>query len=113
MRVFRQCLRLALYLRSSVSLLIPALGQHQPVEMARRKVEHSIGENGPSNAWLFTGSRRTYRIVLFVRRRIHCGMGRFCFAALASFFFVRNDLWLCEGRSIVVSMDTLQLQIVD
>ena len=36
----------------------------------------------------------TYRIVLPVRSRIHCGMGRFCFAALASFFLVRNDLWL-------------------
>ena len=36
----------------------------------------------------------SYRIVLPVRRRIHCGIGRFCFAALASFFLVRNDLWL-------------------
>ena len=32
-------------------------------------------------------------MVLPVRRRIHCGIGRFCFCALASFCFVRNDLW--------------------
>ena len=37
----------------------------------------------------------TYRMVLPVRRRIHCGIGRFCFCALASFCFVRKDLWDC------------------
>jgi len=36
-----------------------------------------------------------YRIVLPVRRRIHCGIGRFCFWAFASFCFVRKDLWDC------------------
>lgn len=41
---------------------------------------------------------QSYRMVLSVRRRIHWGMGRFCFFALASFCFVRKDLWLC-GRS--------------
>ena len=35
----------------------------------------------------------TYRIVLPVLSRIHCGMGRFCFCAFASFCFVRKDLW--------------------
>lgn len=34
-------------------------------------------------------------MVLSVRRRIHWGMGRFCFFALASFCLVRKDLWLC------------------
>lgn len=33
-------------------------------------------------------------MVLPVRRRIHCGIGRFCFCALASFCLVRKDLWL-------------------
>lgn len=41
---------------------------------------------------------QSYRMVLSVRRRIHWGIGRFCFLALASFCFVRKDLWLC-GRS--------------
>ena len=40
---------------------------------------------------------RAYRMVLPVRRRIHWGIGRFCFWALASFCLVRNDLWLCNG----------------
>lgn len=38
---------------------------------------------------------QSYRMVLSVRRRIHWGIGRFCFFALASFCFVRKDLWLC------------------
>lgn len=37
----------------------------------------------------------SYLMVLPVRRRIHWGMGRFCFCALASFCFVRKVLWLC------------------
>ena len=44
-------------------------------------------------------------MVLFVRRRIHCGMGRFCFCALASFCLVRNDLWDCGGRGRVSEGD--------
>lgn len=36
-------------------------------------------------------------MVLPVRRRIHWGIGLFCFWALASFCFVRKDLWLCSG----------------
>lgn len=47
----------------------------------------------PGKMWCFISSR-TYLIVLPVRRRIHCGIGRFCFCALASFCFVRKDLWL-------------------
>lgn len=39
---------------------------------------------------------QSYRMVLPVRRRIHWGMGRFWFFALASFCFVRKDLWLCH-----------------
>ncbi len=40
-------------------------------------------------------------MVLPVRRRIHCGIGRFCFCALASFCFVRKDLWDCGSvRSV-------------
>lgn len=33
-------------------------------------------------------------MVLPVLKRIHCGIGRFCFCALASFCLVRKDLWL-------------------
>lgn len=36
-----------------------------------------------------------YLMVLPVRRRIHCGIGLFCFCALASFCLVRKVLWLC------------------
>lgn len=39
-----------------------------------------------------------YLMVLLVRRRIHWGIGRFCFCALASFCLVRKDLWDCENR---------------
>ncbi len=42
-------------------------------------------------------------MVLPVRSRIHCGMGRFCFWALASFCFVRKDLWLCNFFFFVFS----------
>jgi hypothetical protein len=35
-------------------------------------------------------------MVLSVFRRIHWGMGLFCFWALASFCLVRNDLWDCR-----------------
>lgn len=36
----------------------------------------------------------THRMLLSVRSLIHCGTGRFCFWALASFCLVRKDLWL-------------------
>ena len=36
---------------------------------------------------------QTHRIVFPVLNRIHCGIGRFCFCAFASFCFVRKDLW--------------------
>lgn len=36
-----------------------------------------------------------YRMVLPVRRRIHWGIGLFCFWALASFCLTRKVLWLC------------------
>jgi hypothetical protein len=42
----------------------------------------------------------SYLIVLFVLRRIHWGMGRFCFCARASFCLVRKDFWLCSGCQI-------------
>lgn len=48
--------------------------------------------------WGTSRGTQSYRMVLSVRRRIHWGIGRFCFFALASFCFVRKDLWLC-GRS--------------
>ena len=53
---------------------------------------------GPRYAFLKRSESivQTYRMVLPVRRRIHCGMGRFCFWALASFCFVRKDLWDCH-----------------
>ena len=38
-----------------------------------------------------------HRIVLSVRNRIHCGMGRFCLAFLASFILMRKVF--CDGCS--------------
>jgi hypothetical protein len=37
----------------------------------------------------------SYLMVLPVRSRIHWGMGRFCFWALASFCLILKVLWLC------------------
>jgi hypothetical protein len=51
-------------------------------------------------------------MVLPVRRRIHWGMGRFCFWALASFCLVRKDLWLC-GREELVSLLSSEAKIHD
>lgn len=60
------------------------------------------GRDGGAVSFSLTASfeegRRAYRMVLPVRRRIHWGIGRFCFWALASFCLVRNDLWLCSGK---------------
>lgn len=42
-----------------------------------------------------------YLMVFPVRRRIHWGMGRLDFWALASLTLVRKDLWLCGGMSAV------------
>jgi hypothetical protein len=42
-------------------------------------------------------------MVLSVFRRIHWGMGLFCFWALASFCLVRNDLWDCRNVSTACS----------
>jgi hypothetical protein len=39
--------------------------------------------------------REPYLMVLPVLRRIHWGMGRFCFCAFASFCLVRKDFWDC------------------
>ena len=52
-------------------------------------------------AWRVFVMWSSYLMVLPVRRRIHWGMGRFCFCALASFCFVRKVLWLCFA--VVVS----------
>ena len=42
---------------------------------------------------------KPYLMVFPVLNRIHCGIGLFCFCALASFCFVRKDLWLwSEGK---------------
>ena len=40
----------------------------------------------------------SYLMVLPVLNLIHCGIGRFCFCAFASFTFVRNDLWDCRDH---------------
>ena len=39
-----------------------------------------------------------HRMVLPVRMRIHCGMGRFCFSFFASVFFVLKLLWAGCGQ---------------
>lgn len=43
--------------------------------------------------------KESYLMVLPVRRRIHWGMGLFCFWALASLTLVRKDLWLCVATA--------------
>lgn len=50
------------------------------------------------------GLMSAYLIVLPVLSLIHCGIGLFCFCALASFCFVRKDLWLCG--SILISLSS-------
>ena len=40
-----------------------------------------------------TGCAETYRMVLSVRRRIHCGIGRFCFCFFPKMRLILNDLW--------------------
>jgi hypothetical protein len=47
-----------------------------------------------ASSWADGGA--SYLMVLLVLRRIHWGMGRFCFCALASFCLVRKDFWLCD-----------------
>lgn len=70
--------------------------------VAKRPLGRRYGERARSRGprglgALFVRGGRAYRMVLPVRRRIHWGIGRFCFWALASFCLVRNDLWLCKG----------------
>lgn len=42
-------------------------------------------------------------MVLPVRRRIHWGMGLFCFWALPSFCLVLKVFWLCLERNHILS----------
>jgi hypothetical protein len=58
-------------------------------------------------------SRRAYLMVLSVFRRIHWGMGLFCFWALASFCLVRNDLWDCRNVSTACYGMLQSLSIAD
>ena len=46
-----------------------------------------------------TGCAETYRMVLSVRRRIHCGIGRFCFCFFPKMRLILNDLWDGCGAS--------------
>lgn len=71
-RVLRQCLLLALYLRPLHQYTAHSVQPHLSLFVAM-----------------------PYLMVLPVLSLIHCGMGRFCFCAFASFCFVRNDLWDC------------------
>lgn len=73
-----------------------------------------IGIQFPSNQFISRGrvcrrwecvcvpDWKTDLMVFPVLNRIHCGMGRFCFCAFASFCFVRNDLWLCTKFRVLV-----------
>ena len=77
MRVLRQCLRLALYLHAF------------PLTMIFQIIT-------PTTALqILSSSRLAYLMVLPVLNLIHCGIGRFCFCALASFCFVLKVLWDC------------------
>ena len=92
MRVLRQCRRLALYLRGGLS--VPSSHHRAALPSSLCRFFHASCE--ACSGW---GSSRAYRMVLLVRRRIHCGIGRFCFCALASFCLVRKDFWLCGNLS--------------
>lgn len=60
--------------------------------------------HSPSSSPFQSGvSVLAYLMVLSVFRRIHWGMGLFCFWALASFCLVRNDLWDCRSVSTACS----------
>ena len=49
--------------------------------------------------------RDVHLILLSVRKRIHCGMGRFCLAFFASFCLIRNVFWEgCVQHMTRVSM---------
>ena len=43
--------------------------------------------------------QKTHRMVLSVRRRIHCGIGRFCFCFFPKMRLILNDLWDGCGAS--------------
>ena len=48
-----------------------------------------------------------HRMVLSVRKRIHCGMGRFCLAFLASFILIRKVFCDgCTGRQKETSLNS-------
>ena len=49
---------------------------------------------------------KSHRILLSVRMRIHCGIGRFCLSFLASVFLVRRDLLAgCGGAGMWARSD--------
>lgn len=60
-----------------------------PIHHMYRPIEDSNSRNKADSIYL---------MVLPVLRRIHWGMGRFCFWALASFCLVRKVLWLYISR---------------
>ena len=52
------------------------------------------GADNHGTALVFTrNGAEAYLILLFVRNRIHCGMGRFCFAFFASTRLILNVFW--------------------
>ena len=59
-----------------------------------------------------SSSGQTHRMVFPVLKRIHCGMGLFCFCALASFCFVRKDLWLWFGKKSLAKSVQHRLQLL-
>jgi len=101
-RVLRQCLRFALYLPTASAFLRALesfLRRNRPLPRWRRSPRRTTGgqHQGCDSAGYHGQS---YLMVLPVRRRIHCGIGRFCFCALASFCFVRKDLWLYDEGDV-------------
>jgi hypothetical protein len=114
MRVLRQCLLLALYLWEDtvvsggscrpfarpwlyalVACTVAAL--LRPRRPYSRNQSPIVPFHSPSTSPFQSGvSGPAYLMVLPVFRRIHWGMGLFCFWALASFCLVRNDLWDCR-----------------
>lgn len=104
--VFLQCLRFALYLCAIyISIFLASdyfvedrLPQHDPASFFPCSLEVTLFTSSSSNCIQIQMdvSRVTYLIVFPVLNRIHWGIGRFCFCALASFCFVRKDLLDCS-----------------
>lgn len=79
----------------------PGLAPMSPLRVVPVVLGVSSMPSALEHTWSFQKQgAQSYLMVLPVLRRTHCGMGRFCFCALASFCFVRKVLCDC-GRLLI------------